>query len=338
MLTVVAASAIAGCTSAATPAGRPPARRGSDGASSAAPSRRGGRGTAGRAVLKASLERWHLRHAVSREVVLPEAGRLAIVGGLRRNDITTSSVTVVDPADGSVAGAPALARASHDAGGTIVAGRALLFGGGSAASGKWIQERGASGAWRVAGTLPSPRSDLAAVTIGSRAYVLGGYDGTRLDPSVLRASRDGHVVTIGRLPVPVRYAAVAAVGNDIWVVGGRARSGPTNVVQRVDAATGHASVVGRLHQSLAGASAVALGGQVYICGGIVGGRPTRQILRLTAPSGQVSPAGQLPTPASYAGAAVLGRNTGYLVGGETPAISTSVIRLRLTPAVAQGRR
>jgi hypothetical protein len=279
-------------------------------------------------VLRASLERWHLHRAVSREVVVPDGDRIAIIGGLGPDDVTTSRVTVLDIADGTSVAARPLARASHDAGGAVIAGRAMVFGGGSATSEDWIQQRTATGAWSVTGRLPTARSDLAAVTIGRSAYVLGGYDGAGRESSVLRVSRRAKVQVVGHLRVPVRYAAVAAVGSDIWVVGGLARSGPTGVIQRFDVATGHAAVVGRLRRPLAGASAVVLGGQVYVCGGVVGKSPVAQVLRLEPSTGLVTRAGRLPAPVSYAGATELG-GAAYVVGGETPSISAGVMRLRV---------
>lgn len=204
----------------------------------------------------------------------------------------------------------------------------MVFGGGSASSENWIQRREATGRWRVVGQLPTIRSDLAAVPIDGRAYLLGGYDGTRFSSSVLRVAADGRATRVGRLPVPVRYAAVGAVGHDIWVVGGLARSGPTDVLQRFDVVTDQGAVVGRLPAPVQGAVAVVLGGRVYVCGGVVHGAPAAQVIRIDPATGRAARAGRLPGPVSYAGAAVVG-GSAYVVGGETPAPSANVLRLRL---------
>jgi kelch-like protein 20 len=302
-----------------------------------APNRVARGGHAARSIVRASVERWHLRQPVSREVVLPDGARLAIVGGLDGNGDTTARVDLLDPANGAIVATRPLARAAHDAAGAIVAGRAMVFGGGSATSQSWIQQQAATGRWQVVGALPAARSDLDAVSVSGSAYVLGGYDGTHLDPSVLRVSTGTSVEVVGRLPVPVRYPAVAAVGDTLWIVGGLSRAGPTAVVQRFDVTSGQVSVAARLPVRLDGATAVALGGQVYVCGGVVAGSSTAQIYRIDPATGHVSRAGRLPARVSYAGAAVL-HNAAFIVGGETPAASARVIRLRLVPAAGSKRR
>jgi hypothetical protein len=347
-MTLAITGIVGACTSTPPSGGRPPATQlpvgaSSHSASSHSASYHGAPGSTAAArpdatrqqrILHASLEPWHLRQAVSREVVLADAGRLDIIGGLQRNDITTATVTTVNPADGASVAAPALARASHDAGGALLGGHAVVLGGGSAASADWIQQRNPAGTWRVIGALPAPRSDLTAATAGGTGYALGGYDGTRLDAGVVRIAQGGvhgvRATVIGRLSVPVRYPATAAVGNTLWVIGGRTHSGPTTVIQRFDIATGRASVTGHLHRPVEGASAVVLGREIYVCGGVVDGAPTAQVLRLDPSTGRIAPAGRLPARVSYAGAAVLG-GSGYLVGGETPAISATVMRLQLAP-------
>ena len=122
------------------------------------------------------------------------------------------------------------------------------------------------------GSLPAPRSDAAAVTIGGTAYAVGGYDGSKPDASVL-ATTDGRTfTTVTALPVPVRYPAVAALDGMIYVFGGQAITGPNagaavNVIQAVDPARHMAAVIGRLPESLAGAAAVTLDGEVFVAGG-----------------------------------------------------------------------
>ena len=64
----------------------------------------------------------------------------------------------------------------------------LVLGGGSTASTDAVESVSRAGAATSAGHLPRPRSDLVAATVGGRTYVLGGYDGSTLDPSVLETT------------------------------------------------------------------------------------------------------------------------------------------------------
>ena len=162
--------------------------------------------------------------------------------------------------------------------------------------------------------------------------MIGGYDGTSWDPRVL-ATRDGHHFRVAaRLPVPVRYAAVAAGAGEIFVFGGQAPSGATSAIQRISPATGQTTVVGHLPAPLQGAAAIVLDGQVYLAGGVAAGTTSPVVYRFDPATSSVSVVGQLPVPVAYAAGAVAG-GVGYLVGGEDgPRAVPAVTTIRLVPA------
>ena len=185
----------------------------------------------------------------------------------------------------------------------------------------------------TSGSLPRPRSDHSAVSVGGVTYVVGGYDGTAAD-SEIWATKDGlHYSVAGHLPVPVRYGAVAASGGKIYVFGGEAVGGPQDgaavtSVQVFDPTSGRATMAGDLTQPVAGASAFELAGHLYVAGG-VGNAPAASPGVTTKVSDVVTDAiwawdvsakrplgaGKLPAPIAYAGSAVTyGR--GWIVGGE----------------------
>jgi N-acetylneuraminic acid mutarotase len=275
---------------------------------------------------------YQLSAAVSREVVLPGPDGLLLLGGLTSHDASTDSVTGLDPATGATRAEGRLPAATHDAAGVFLGGRAYLFGGGTAASVPTIQAftpaatlAGGSQA-EVVGRLPAARSDASGVTAGSMAYVIGGYDGTSWDPRVL-ATHDGqHFQTAARLPVPVRYAAVAAAAGEIWVFGGQAPAGATDAIQRIGPVTGAATVVGHLPRPLQGATAIVLDGQIYVAGGKSGGFTSSMVYRFDPATAGIAVAAELPVPVAYAAGAVTG-GVGYLIGGEdgpraVPAVTT----------------
>ena len=277
---------------------------------------------------------YQLPAPLSREVALPGASGLLIAGGLTAQGTSTDAVTGLDPMTGATRAAGHLAAATHDAGGASLGGQAYLFGGGTAASVPTVQAiaAGTSAQGVVVGQLPAARSDASGVTAGSVAYVIGGYDGTRWDPRVL-ATRDGqHFRVAARLPVPVRYAAVAVAAGEIWVFGGQTPSGATSAIQRISPATGRATMAGHLLAPLQGAAAIVLDGQIYVAGGAAAAATSQMVYRFDPATSSVSAAGRLPVPVAYAAGAAIGR-VGYLIGGEDgPRAVPTVTTLRLVPA------
>ena len=57
-----------------------------------------------------------------------------------------------------------------------------------------------SGRSTLAGHLDEPLSDLGAAVVGRRAYLVGGYTGTRFASAVLRYLGGGRTSTVARLP------------------------------------------------------------------------------------------------------------------------------------------
>ena len=183
------------------------------------------------------------------------------------------------------------------------------------------------------GHLPVPRSDLSAATLGRRAYVLGGYDGTAPVGDVLQTGDGRSFKRIASLPTPVRYAAVVPQGHVIYAFGGETASGQdSEVIQAVDVSTQSVRVVGHLPQATSHASAVALGGRVYVFGGRSGGTATDRILAFDPVSKRISVAGRLPYPVMNAAAATVG-GVGFLVGGLGVGGTTldAVTTVRLVP-------
>jgi hypothetical protein len=187
----------------------------------------------------------------------------------------------------------------------------------------------------VVGQLPQRRSDDAAVTIGRTAYVVGGYDGTAADPEVLSTTNGSSFHSVGSLPVPVRYPAVAALGHMIYAFGGQqvgGAAGAINAIQRIDPASGKIEVVGHLPQALIGASAVTLGGVIYVAGGSTGPSDSGVIYAFDPVKDRVLVAGHLIAPLANAAVATVA-GTAWLVGGEsgsTPQATVQILKPNVT--------
>ena len=321
-----------------------------------------------------ALVPWKLANPISRAVLLPGTGtELVIVGGLSAAGVSAHGVYTLDTTDGALSLVGNLTAGLHDSSGAVIGGSDYLFGGGAPATVATVQSLPAPGAVAgslaaavVVGSLPQPRSDSTAATVGSTTYIAGGYDGANPDPDVL-ATTDGRTFTaVATLPVPVRYPAVAAAGDVLYVFGGEAVTGagagaPVDVIQAVDLRRHSAKVVGHLPLPLEAAAAVTLGAQIYLAGGDTSS-PVPSIsasITATAPSGvagggESSPgtssvatiwafdaatlalvnAGQLQVPVSHSSVAVLG-STAWLVGGESDGTSQSLVQT-ITPDAAPG--
>ncbi len=275
---------------------------------------------------------WHLARPLSREIVFAVDGSLEVAGGLLPDGTTTAAVTSIDPRTRVSRELAPLAVATHDAAGATLGDRRFLFGGGASVSEATVQQVAPSDSPVPVTSLPHPRSDLAGVVVGGAAYLLGGYDGTTWAGTILRTTDGRHFTVATRLPVPVRYAAVAVLGELIWVFGGQAQAGATAVVQRIDVTSGHAEVIAQMRHPLTDASAVVLEGQVLLCGGSVSGTPTSAVQQFDPRTLQFTQVGNLPQPLQDAGSAVV-NGVAYLLGGETPRPTASVETLQfVTPA------
>lgn len=273
---------------------------------------------------------------ISGESAATVPGGMLLLGGLDSTEASVSGVFLLAPS-GKLTPAGALSGPLHDAAATTLGGQVIVFGGGTETSTDAVQSLPASppageeATATVVGHLPAVRSDLSAVTIGPRAYVLGGYDGTTPDPAILSTTNGESFSQVGDLPVPARYLATAALGNRIFTFGGEtANGGATDAIQEVDPASGHARVVGHLPSAVSHAAAVVLGGTVYVLGGEANGTATNRAWRFDPSTGKVAPAHPLPQPVAGGAAAMVG-SSAYLVGGTGAGgeALSSVIQLSL---------
>lgn len=268
---------------------------------------------------------WTLPVASARQAVVALGhGRVLLAGGLVAGDASTGRVSSVDLSSGRVSEVPSLAVPVHDVAGARAGGVPLVIGGGNATEQDAVQAlRGH--AWRVVGHLPTTRSDLAAVTDGSAAVVIGGYDGVGTPTTVLRVSAGGSVHPEGRLVRGLRYAAPAVLGHTAYLFGGEVLGRELDVVQAVDLHTGRTRVVGHLPVPLGHAMAASEGRRILVMGGRTSpDRQTAAMWWFDPATGRVTRAGALPGPLSDAGVGTAGRRV-WLLGGEDPDVTDHVV-------------
>lgn len=295
--------------------------------------------------VRAAVMAWRVP-PVSREVVLSvDDTHVMVLGGLRAGGVSSGAVDLLDLASGTNRRVGALMLPVHDAAAGIVGSREVVVGGGAPRTVALVQALTVSaskvtGRARVVGRLPQPRSDATAISMGGTLFVVGGYDGSVADPTVLATTNGRTFTGVADLPVPVRYPAVATLGGLIYVIGGQATHGPeagqaVDTVQVIDPAGRTAAVIAHLPRPLTGASAATVAGNMYLLGGRGTAATTAtaasSIDRLDPHTGHLVPLGNLPVPVSNAAVVITGR-TLWLVGGER--VSTPqpyVQRVMITP-------
>jgi outer membrane protein assembly factor BamB len=320
---------------------------------------------------EAGLMPWHLGVPISRAVaVAGPSGRLIVLGGLTASGGSASGVYTIRTATGAVRQVGALSAPLHDAAAAVIGAHAVVFGGGSPATVATIQSftlhgpRGGSraAAATAAGSLPVPRSDAAAATIGPTTYVVGGYDGARPDAAVLATTNGRTFAKVAALQIPVRYPAVAALGGKVFVFGGQSITGPragapADAIQAVDPARHTAAVIGHLPEPLAGAAAVTVGGELFVAGGessaaqprtpgvgttqfgpgeksaLAGAEasssPTTTVSTIWAfdpATRRLLPAGHLQVPVSHA-AVTVADGAAWIVGGESNGVLVASVQM-----------
>ena len=283
--------------------------------------------------LVGSSAAWQLAAPISRAVAFSDATGIVVAGGLDAGQNTVSTVVHIDPNTGAATSAGTLTVPAHDAAGGAIGAKRFVFGGGAQHVSDVVQMLQPNGASTIVGHLPQPRADLAAATIGSTAYLIGGYDGTNATRDVLATSDGVQFRTIAQLPIGVRYPAVAAFGNSIFVFGGELAGSESSTVQQIDVGAGTARVIGQLPSPRTEATAAVFGGSIYVAGGLTGGGTSSDILRFDPKTTQFTFDGNLPVAIANSAAVTIGANA-YLVGGETPAVSSGVTVLRQTIAAA----
>jgi hypothetical protein len=260
---------------------------------------------------------YRLLAPIQRTVTVRNGGSVVIAGGLDASGSTVGGVFVLNPTSGHLAELGSLATAVHDATGVMIGTRLFVFGGGSATSSDVVQAFDlATRTGAVVGHLPHPLSDLASATIGGTTYLVGGYDG-RIPRREIYATTDGlRFRLVGRLPLGLRYPAVAAVGDTVIVAGGTSTRGASSTVYAFDPSSGAVRGIGTLPHAIAHAAAFGLGGDVYVVGGTEGsGRTDATVSRIDPGTGGLTPQPPLREPLADT-SATAGTRDVILIGGH----------------------
>jgi hypothetical protein len=243
-------------------------------------------------------------------VALPD-GRIVVLGGLVEG---ASSSQILAGAPERLSRIGSLPSPTHDAAAVVRSDRMVeLFGGGESVSRPAVVAVDpATGGVRRLASLDEPLSDLGAVVVRGRPYLVGGYTGTRYASAILRVGRNDRTSVVARLPSGTRYAGVAALGNAIFVAGGVPEAGISAAVYRVDVDTGRVSRIATLPRPVAHAPLVAATGALWL----VGGDGSRAVYRIDPSSGHVVVAARMPRALANAAAVSLVDGRIVVLGGD----------------------
>ncbi|MEO5838426.1 MAG: kelch repeat-containing protein [Acidimicrobiales bacterium] len=271
--------------------------------------------------------------ATSRGAAVPDGkGGFYLLGGLDVRRAPTTSILRVDPVANSTLLVGSLTQPVQNHSAVAIGERVLLYGGGERAGLRDIQEyKGVNNA-EVAGQLAVGRYGHSAVSAGGRVIIVGGSDGIENQTEVL-SSADGVTFTaVANLPVGLRFAAVAALNNKVYVFGGEVNDKPVSTVYAIDLTNGTVTEPAKLDRPVSHAAAFVVNGGIFFAGGKTDKGLTDFIWRFDpiAPTPTFLFAGTLPHPISDAAAVTVG-NKVFLAGGESPSFVQDVVQL--TPLV-----
>ena len=263
-------------------------------------------------------------------------GKLLLLGGLDAADSSTADIrTVVRGRERTIGRLPTV---FHDGAAVGIGRFAYEFGGGDGIRqlDQILRVDPSTGAVKRVGKMPAPSSDQAAAVVGDEAYVVGGYTGSAWLNTVVAWRPGGTAHVVARLPVPVRYAGVAAAGGKVVIAGGSLPDGTASrAVYVFDPASRDVRRLGSLTAPTTHAAAAAIGDRVLLIGGrsAAPNTPTARIAAIDPLRGSVRLAGRLPRAVSDAAVTAVGHGV-LVAGGRAMAPVTELTTLAAAKPVA----
>ena len=267
-------------------------------------------------------------------------GKLVVLGGLNAADTSTADVRTI--AGRRVRTVGQLPGAFHDGAAVGIGSSVYELGGGDGVRqlNQILRVDPRTGTAARVGSLPAPSSDHSAALLGGTAYVVGGYTGTKWLDTIVAWRPGVRARVVGRLPTPLRYAAVAAAAGRIVVAGGSLPAGTASrAIYVFDPSSGAVRRLGALPAATTHAAAAAIGDTVLVIGGRTArpNTPQNRIVAIDPRTGRARVAGRLQAALSDAAAATIG-NRIFVVGGRGRATVAGLTSLTPTSAPVSPRR
>lgn len=203
-------------------------------------------------------------------------GKIYAVGG-ERDGVPVATASVYDPATNTWDALPPLPEPRAGLAAAGMGGKLYVLGGTTSGSDDTAPQGLAAVSvydpmtrrWAAGAPLPTPRSGLAAVTLGGKVYALGGQDGGRSLAAVeVFDPQAGAWSAAPPLRAARRDLAATTVGDaTIYALGGYDAGETSNSVQVYDVAARRWSVGPPMVVGTAGLGAATVAGKVYTAGG-----------------------------------------------------------------------
>ncbi len=182
---------------------------------------------------------------------------------------------------------------------------------------RWFGDEG----WREIAAMPAPRSQAAAVAIGSRIYVVGGQaGGVLVSPTFVYDLATGRWATRAAIPTPRDHLAAVALAGRVCAAGGRRLSLDANLasLECYDPSADRWERLADAPTARGGVGAAVVGDRLFFVGGEQPRGTFREVEIYDATARAWSRGPDLPTPRHGIGVAALGSTLYVLTGGPTP--------------------
>jgi N-acetylneuraminic acid mutarotase len=200
------------------------------------------------------------------------AGQVYVFGGGGLTEL--NHIVGFDPTGHAVRTVGVLPSASSDAAVTEVGGTAYIVGGYDGTNYlNTILAWQPGGSVKVVGHTPEGLRYSAVTSVGGKVIIVGGSTPAGASRAVYSFDpATGQVTTIGQLPQPVTHGGAAALGNYVYLVGGRGDlvTQTTPSVWSIDPSTGAVRPAGRLPHAISDAGVITVGQSIIVAGGYTG--------------------------------------------------------------------
>jgi non-specific serine/threonine protein kinase len=182
--------------------------------------------------------------------------------------------------------------------------------------------------WREIAPMPAPRSQGAAVAIGSRIYVVGGAQNDRLaSPTYVYDTAADRWTTGAPIPTPRDHLAAAAVDGRVCAVGGRRLSLLQNLaaLECYDPSADTWRAMPDAPTARGGIGAAVIGSRMFVAGGEQPIGTFNEIDVFDASAGKWTRGPALPTSRHGLGVVAVGGTLYVMSGGPTPGASQTPV-------------